>query len=241
VRNQRDPPAAYEIEHLPRLVDLDVVGAAVARERPRRVIEDEPQTRVGTAGAREAVHLLEGEHRLHIVYAEVAVGALERVALRRQALRELPHARPTRAEPDVGAADVRVGQPARGNEPLRRLELRNDAERGCTAAVERQPHGALSAAPADEPPAAVGAHHEPTGRGRGHRGEGDLAATHDRRPADCELHSRHDGHADGVRGRAAERDRVLPGHARTDADAEAPVCPNRPGACRGAVASHGEA
>jgi hypothetical protein len=52
-----------------RLVDLDVVPVAVARPRCVRGLEPAPDVRRHATGAREAVHLLEREHRVGVSYA----------------------------------------------------------------------------------------------------------------------------------------------------------------------------
>ena len=61
--DQRDLAAAHDEQHLPCLVDLDVV-AAVAGRRGVRGDERRPQRCVDAAGPREPLHLLERVDRL---------------------------------------------------------------------------------------------------------------------------------------------------------------------------------
>ena len=106
LHDQRDLAVADEEQHLPALTHLDV-GAGVARLRDARGLQLDPEARVHEAGARQAVQLLEGEDRVEVVLAVVAVDAAERVVEVVQPAVELEDARPAEPGPSDGAKTIR--------------------------------------------------------------------------------------------------------------------------------------
>ena len=85
----RDPDHLARVrdhQHLLRLVDLEMVALArVAQVRQLRGVERRPQRRTDAAGAIEPLHLLEREHRVLEVGAELVAGLRRAVAERVQA------------------------------------------------------------------------------------------------------------------------------------------------------------
>ena len=115
VGDEHDLAPADEEEHLPGLVDLDVV-TAVAGLRDAGTDEPRPERRGDDAGRRQPVDVLEGVDGLLIVVVEETVHVTERVVEDAEALLERDDSRAVRPERqrrrlDPGAEDTRHGCP----------------------------------------------------------------------------------------------------------------------------------